>query len=67
MTGNTKSFDTIKSIIFENIIALIDFSCDSRFIEQFHLFNDPGHLNNKGSIIFSNLLALEINSILCLP
>jgi len=51
-----KSLKLMKSIAFEHDIPLIDFSDDRTFIEQYHLFNDPNHLNNDGAIIFTELL-----------
>jgi hypothetical protein len=52
-----KSLELMKSMAFEHGIPLIDFSDDRTFIKQYHLFNDPGHLNNDGAIIFTKLLA----------
>ncbi|MGH1364546.1 MAG: hypothetical protein ACRBF0_13380 [Calditrichia bacterium] len=52
-----KSLDLMKSMAVEQGIPLIDFSDDKTFIEQYHLFYDPLHLNNDGATIFSKLLA----------
>lgn len=52
-----KSLELMKSMAFEHGIPLFDFSDDRTFIEQYHLFNDPGHLNNDGAILFTKLLA----------
>ena len=52
-----KSLELMKSMAFEHRIPLFDFSDDRTFIEQYHLFNDPGHLNNDSAILFTKLLA----------
>ena len=52
-----KSLELMKTMAFEHGIPLFDFSDNRTFIEQYHLFNDPGHLNNDGAIIFTKLLA----------
>lgn len=57
-----KSLELMKSIAFEHGIPLIDFSDDKTFIEQYHLFFDPSHLNNDGAIIFTKLLADTLKS-----
>lgn len=52
-----KSLELMKSMASEHGIPLIDFSDDKTFIEQYHLFNDPAHLNNDGAILFTKLVA----------
>jgi len=48
------SISIIEKIAKELNTGFIDFTNDTSFINHPYLFNDPGHLNDKGSIIFSN-------------
>ncbi|NHE58594.1 hypothetical protein [Cyclobacterium plantarum] len=58
---NVNSSLTLMKIIAEkNRIPIFDFSEDRTFIKKYHLFNDPGHLNNDGAIIFTKLLANKL-------
>ncbi len=55
--NHSRSLKIMKSATAENQIPLFDFSNDNTFIEQYHLFNDPGHLNRKGALLFSKIMA----------
>jgi|GEM_PF-569396 len=52
-----RSLNLMKSIASREGIPFIDFSDDKTFIDQYHLFYDPIHLNNDGAVIFTSLLA----------
>jgi hypothetical protein len=49
-----------KEIAQKYKIKFLDHSSDSLFLNNNIFFADPGHLNNKGAIIFSNIIVDEI-------
>ena len=52
--------EKVKEIARNNNIRLLDHEQDKFFLDHRELFNDPFHLNEKGAIIYSRILANEI-------
>ncbi|MBN1523365.1 MAG: hypothetical protein JW904_02675 [Spirochaetales bacterium] len=48
------------SIADQYTIKILDYSKNKLFLNKFELFYDPGHLNNDGAVLFSNLIAEEL-------
>ena len=44
-------------------VCIRDFSRDELFNDRI-LFNDPGHLNHNGAVIFSRLVASEMKAVM---
>jgi hypothetical protein len=57
---NHESLEIMESIAYKHNIPLIDFTNHESFAEQYHLFNDPGHLNDEGASLFSELVGEAI-------
>jgi hypothetical protein len=50
-----------RNIAKKDQMPFLDYSQDSIFIHDVILFDDPGHLNDKGANVFSNMAADSIN------
>jgi len=61
---NYESFEMMKSMADKHNIPFIDFTNNDSFVEQYELFNDYGHLNNDGAILFSKIVGEKIKEIM---
>jgi len=57
---NKKSLDIMKSLAAEYNVPFSDYTNNDYFVEQYHLFNDFGHLNNEGAMLLSKLIGERI-------
>ena len=55
------SISSIKKIAMEQNIQFINYTNDTTFINHSNLFDDPSHLNAKGSELFTRILIGNIN------
>lgn len=61
---NNRSSQMIKSIIREEQLRLINLTNHPEFTGRFEYFNDPGHLNKLGSIVFSEIATDSLQKVL---
>ncbi|MBW1298772.1 hypothetical protein [Aquimarina litoralis] len=57
---NNKSFHLINQMANAQNIPVLNFFNDDRFINNFELFHDPSHLNDKGASYFTELVSDKI-------
>ncbi len=57
---NPESYAIVHDICSENHIPLFDYMNDSLFLGRYDLFYDGSHLNDKGSRLYSSIVAHDI-------
>ena len=57
---NNQSTNIMYTIASKNNIPIIDYSNNIKFTNKYNLFNDPGHLNNKGAKKITKMLCDKI-------
>lgn len=61
---NKKDYDVVRDICKRNNIPLLEYENDERFLGKVDLFHDKSHLNDKGAIMYTKILASDVKRIL---
>ena len=58
--NKSEEIDICNDVCFYENVTFLDFSKDTLFLNNNHLFQDVGHLNHNGALIFSKLIVDKI-------